>query len=184
MPKIGPDDSIVGIVGDDVGLMVRGFSAALQDSQILVQRSVLDLVLATLPMSGSGFQKDTRLEEQLLLVRSMASVVLRRDLSLSRRLYTWLLGSSESSDTQISYFRQNGLTLLRDTFVDDFSEREGETGDLADRQKPYKVMLSLLDKWEISFPRHRRSYWILCDLSCACMRQERSQRKYVFAEAA
>ena len=152
MPKIGPEDSIVGIVGDDVGLMVRGFSAALQDSQILVQRSVLDLVLATLPISGSGFQRDTRREEQLLLVRAMTGVVLRRDLSLSRRLYTWLLGLSDDSAVQIAHLRKNGLLLLHEAFILDFQDVEIESADLAVRQKPFKVLLSLLDKWEISFP--------------------------------
>lgn len=152
MPKIGPGDSIVGIVGDDVGLMVRGFSAALMDSQTLVQRAVLDLVLATLPMNGSGFQHDTRREERILLVRSMSGVVLRRDLSLSRRLYTWLLGPSEDSQSQMDFLRAHGLELLQESLGSDFIEQEDDSADVADRQRPYKTMLSLLDKWEIGFP--------------------------------
>lgn len=57
MPKIRPEDSIAPIVGDDVGLMVRAFTSALEDSQVLVQRATLDLVLTTLQTDGSGFQK-------------------------------------------------------------------------------------------------------------------------------
>lgn len=152
MPKIGPQDSIVGIVGDDVGLMVRGFSAALLDSQPLVQRAVLDLVLVTLPISGSGFQHDTRREERLLLVQSMSTVVLRRDLSLSRRLYSWLLGPSEDSAEQMAHLRLHGLDLLAEGLVSDIVEQENSSTDALERQRPYKTMLSLLDKWEIGFP--------------------------------
>lgn len=152
MPKIGSEDSIAMIVGQDVGLMVRGFSAALQDSQILVQRAALDIVAATLPLDGVGFQKDTRLEEKLLLLRVMTGVVLRRDLSLSRRLYSWLLGRAEDSETQVQYFKQNGLSLLRQSLIVELVETTRDTEDLAAKQRPYKVILSLLDKWEISYP--------------------------------
>jgi hypothetical protein len=46
-------------------------------------------------------------------MRAVTGVVLRRDLSLSRRLYTWLLGSSDSPDTQMAHLREHGLDLLR-----------------------------------------------------------------------
>lgn len=45
-------------------------------------------------------------------MRAVSGVVLRRDLSLSRRLYTWLLGSSDSSETQIQHLKDHGLELL------------------------------------------------------------------------
>lgn len=152
MPKIGSEDSIAMIVGQDVGLMVRGFSAALQDSQILVQRAALDIVAATLPLDGVGFQKDTRLEEKLILLRVMTGVVLRRDLSLSRRLYSWLLGRAEDSEAQVQYFKQHGLQLLRQALIVELLETIRDSEDLAAKQRPYKVVLSLLDKWEISYP--------------------------------
>jgi hypothetical protein len=44
------------IVGKDVGLMVRGFAAALEDPQLLVQRGILDLLTTTLKIDGSGFK--------------------------------------------------------------------------------------------------------------------------------
>lgn len=45
------------IVGQDVGLMVRGFAAALEDPQILVQRGILDLLATTLKLDSIGFKK-------------------------------------------------------------------------------------------------------------------------------
>lgn len=152
MPKIGSEDSLAMIVGQDVGLMVRGFSAALEDSQILVQRATLDIVAATLRLDGVGFQKDTRLEEQLILMRAMTGVVLRRDLSLSRRLYSWLLGPAEEFEAQVQYFKLNGLRLLRQALVLELFESHRNNEGMAARQRPYKVILSLLDKWEISYP--------------------------------
>lgn len=46
-------------------------------------------------------------------MRSASTVVLRRDLSLSRRLYTWLLGSDDNPDSQVAHLRTHGLDLLR-----------------------------------------------------------------------
>lgn len=46
-------------------------------------------------------------------MRAISGVVLRKDLSLSRRLYSWLLGPSESSEMQIAYLKEHGLELLR-----------------------------------------------------------------------
>lgn len=44
------------LVGDDIGLMIRAFAAALQDNQLLVQRGALDLLITALPMNSSGFR--------------------------------------------------------------------------------------------------------------------------------
>lgn len=55
MPRFELDQSITASVGEDVGLMVRGFSAALEDSNILVQRGILDLILNHLRLDSFGF---------------------------------------------------------------------------------------------------------------------------------
>ena len=65
----------------------------------------------TVPLTN--FHRSTRKDDQILLMRSVIGVVLRRDLSLSRRLYTWLLGPSDASETQVEYLKQHGLDLLR-----------------------------------------------------------------------
>lgn len=55
----------------------------------------------------------TRRDDQILLMRAVTGVVLRRDLSLSRRLYTWLLGPSDHSDAQVAHLKEHGLDLLK-----------------------------------------------------------------------
>ena len=95
---------------------------------------------------------DTRREEQLILMHAMTGVVLRRDLSLSRRLYTWLLGTSEDSESQIMHLRQNGLSLLHDALIKGINDVDYDAANLTARQQPYKIIISLLDKWEIGYP--------------------------------
>jgi hypothetical protein len=41
------------VLGDDAGLMVRAFSATVGDSQLLVQRAMLDLMVVHFPI-GNG----------------------------------------------------------------------------------------------------------------------------------
>ncbi|GAA6010233.1 hypothetical protein JCM11491_005403 [Sporobolomyces phaffii] len=135
------------VVGQDVGLMVRGFAAALEDPQILVQRGTLELLITTLKLDSVGF-RNMRQGDKILLMRAAIGVVLRRDLSLSRRLYTWLLGPSEFSDQQVNHLRNHGLELLRLALKIEMDEQSSRTGTI-ERQRPFKIFISLLDKWEI-----------------------------------
>ena len=89
-----------------------------------------------------------RQEDKVLLVRAAIGVVLRRDLSLSRRLYTWLLGASDSSEQQIDHLRTHGLDLLRLALKSEMDQQSTEMETL-ERQRPFKIFISLLDKWEI-----------------------------------
>lgn len=154
MPQFEPDRSISTMVGEDVGLMVRGFAAALEDSNILVQRGILDLILSHSRLNSYGFINDTRHPDKLLLTRAALGVVLRRDLSLSRRLYTWLLGpmpaTEEPAGQQLNYFRKYGLALVTESLREDM---QAEYVDLVvERQRPFKIFIALLDKWEIGGP--------------------------------
>ena len=55
---------------------------------------------------------ESETQDQELLVRAACAVVLQREVSLSRRVYTWLLGKGESPEKQIAYFRTYGLEIL------------------------------------------------------------------------
>ena len=105
---------ISGIVGSDMGLMIRAFASALEDDNLLVRRAILDLLLQSLRLDGLALKK-AQLEDRSLLMRAAAGVVLRRDSSLNRRLYTWLLGSDEASEVQITYLKTHSLELLTST---------------------------------------------------------------------
>lgn len=45
----------------------------------------------------------------LLLTYAALALVLRKDLSLNRRLYRWLLGPNEESSRQADHFTKAGL---------------------------------------------------------------------------
>jgi len=97
-----------------MGLMIRAFAAALEDENLLVRRSGLDILLQSIKVNGFITRKAQR-ADRMILMRAATGVVLRRDLSLNRRLYTWLLGHEEKSDLQIAYLKENALDLLTAT---------------------------------------------------------------------
>lgn len=101
-------------MGGDVGLMVRAFAAALEDDDLLVRRGSLDLLLQSLRIDSVAMKR-AQSEDRAILMRAATSVVLRRDLSLNRRLYSWLLGPDEHSQNQIRYLKENALELLSST---------------------------------------------------------------------
>lgn len=102
-------------------------------------------------MANSIENREAELSDKQLLIDSATSVVLQKELSLSRRVYTWLLGTSESPNDQVDYFKAHGLDLLSSTLLlkmkKSMVEEDGGRDD--DPQKPFKIFLSLLDKWEI-----------------------------------
>jgi hypothetical protein len=69
-------------------------------------------------------------------------VVLRRDMSLNRRLYLWLLGP----ESQSTYFSQYAVGALSDGLKKLLSQQDNF---LPDPIRVSKIALALLDKWEI-----------------------------------
>lgn len=94
--------------------MIRAFSSALEDDDLLVRRGALDLLLQSLRIDGVALRRSQG-EDRIILMRAASSVVLRRDLSLNRRLYSWLLGPSEDSQQQMVYLKTYSLQLLSHT---------------------------------------------------------------------
>lgn len=94
--------------------MIRAFAAALEDDNLLVRRSALDMLLQTMRIDSAAIKRAQH-EDSTILMKAAISVVLRRDLSLNRRLYTWLLGPDEKSEAQSAYLRQHALQLLSST---------------------------------------------------------------------
>ena len=146
MPPVQDEQDPTVLIGRDLGLMVRGLAHALDDNLLLVRRTVLEILVTHLQIDKPLFRSFIKHPDQILLVRSALNVVLRKDLSLNRRLYTWLLGADEAPDRQTAFFRQNGLDLVRSALEQGFQDHED---DPAARQKPYRIFVSLLDKWEI-----------------------------------
>ncbi|KAF8273824.1 Dopey, N-terminal-domain-containing protein [Lactarius quietus] len=123
LPRLIAGKDFQTMLGHDVGLMIRAFAAALEDDNILRASN----------------------EDRTIIMRAATSVVMRRDLSLNRRLYTWLLGPDENAEQQIAYLRAHSLGLLQTTLRTEMSSPSTEYPE----SRPFKVFISLLDKWEI-----------------------------------
>jgi len=82
--------------------MIRAFAAALEDENLLVRRSALDLLLQSMRVDSSAVKR-AQADDGTILMRAAISVVLRRDLSLNQRLHSWLFGPGEKSEKQIEF---------------------------------------------------------------------------------
>ncbi|KAM8870669.1 protein DOP1A isoform 1-T3 [Spinachia spinachia] len=159
--KLSMEDQLY-IIGSDIELMVEAVSTSVQDSSVLVQRSTLDLILFCFP-----FHMSQAIRPDMIRILSAAlHVVLRRDMSLNRRLYAWLLGfdnngvitgprstrQSNPEEHASRYFNTFSKDLLVQAMVGILQgkARGGEEESvLMHDLKPFRILISLLDKPEL-----------------------------------
>ncbi|VDO46208.1 unnamed protein product [Haemonchus placei] len=77
-------DDQIAIVGDHVAALC---ATASDSGSPLVQRNLLDFLCAAFPLDSTNLTR----EDFVQLIMRCVFVVLRRDMSLNRRLYTWLM---------------------------------------------------------------------------------------------
>lgn len=157
------------IVSPEPGLLIRCFISGLSDSQILVQRGFLDLLVTHLPLNSHILQTKVGNEDLDRLVAAAMLVLLRRDMSLNRRLWSWFLGpepkdqdlsesrssspnsqrkpsNSVNSDSQLRYFANHGRASLERCVLKMLHNPNNEPSQ---RARPFRIFLSLMDRWEI-----------------------------------
>ncbi|XP_062837276.1 protein dopey-1 isoform X2 [Anolis carolinensis] len=148
--KLSMEDQLY-IIGSDIELMVEAVSTSVQDSSVLVQRSTLDLILFCFPFHMS---QATRPDMVRILSASL-HVVLRRDMSLNRRLYAWLLGPrstrhSNPEEHATYYFNTFSKDMLVQAMVGILQINvRAEESTLMQDLKPFRILISLLDKPEL-----------------------------------
>ncbi|XP_011859860.1 PREDICTED: protein dopey-1 homolog isoform X1 [Vollenhovia emeryi] len=143
------------IMGTNTKIMISALCAGVQDTSVLVQRSALDFLLIGFPMHNSQLTH----QDMILLIRAALVTILRRDMSLNRRLFAWLLGTEVSTsilkkktpataDTKenVTYFDMYSKEMLVEAIKYLLKEVcEENSQDL----KPYRILVSLLDKVDI-----------------------------------
>lgn len=149
------------IISPEPGLLVRCFATGLCDDNSLIQRGFLDLLVTHLPLNAAILQNASYRKDLDVLVRAAITVVLRRDMGLNRRLWAWLTDiDSKTPETATSpmspvttqttlsndYFLSFGLPSIVRAVQAMLSEPSAHPGP---RTIPFRVMLSLMDKWEI-----------------------------------
>ncbi|XP_069091714.1 protein dopey-1 isoform X2 [Pleurodeles waltl] len=148
--KLSMEDQLY-IIGSDIELMVEAVSTSVQDSSVLVQRSTLDLILFCFPFHMSQATRP----DMIRILSAALHVVLRRDMSLNRRLYAWLLGPrstrhSNPEEHAAYYFSAFSKDLLVQAMVGILQCKErGEESTLVQDLKPFRILISLLDKPEL-----------------------------------
>ncbi|KAI1093583.1 putative regulator of reproduction dopa [Rostrohypoxylon terebratum] len=155
------------VTSPEPGLLLRCFASGLGDEQLLIQRGFLDLLVTHLPLHSKVLQKRVKSDDLELLLRAAAGVVTRRDMSLNRRLWAWFLGpeppnqehengpESPSSpvdhhgylNSKTSYFEEYGLHPLTRALL--AMIRSASSSNPIERARPYRICLSLMDRWEI-----------------------------------
>ena len=131
-----------------------------------MQRSLLDFLTVAFPLHNSQLTHS----DMAKIVKASINILMRRDMSLNRRFYAWLLGTgthiishpsigeskskgdkSADSETELSYFEKYSKDLL----VQALKHKLTEKSDVPDKEKkisvlrPFRILISLLDKPEI-----------------------------------
>ena len=142
------------------GLLIRCFAAGLSDPQMLIQRSFLDLLVTHVPMHSPALQNKAERSDIDRLMTAALTILLRRDMSLNKRLWAWFLGpepKGENSSTPQSAASETGSPQLHyfETFARYPLERCMSSMFHADIKAPsqlvhpFRISLSLMDRWEI-----------------------------------
>ncbi|KAH8815002.1 Dopey, N-terminal-domain-containing protein [Xylogone sp. PMI_703] len=154
------------VTSPEPGLLLRCFAAGLADEQLLIQRGFLDLLVTHLPLHSSVLQGRVKREDLELLITAAIGVVTRRDMSLNRRLWAWLLGPEpvstepeERAESPTSTSAENPHILSRTHYFEQYGLRpltqallkmiNSEYTSPVDRARPFRICLSLMDRWEI-----------------------------------
>ena len=155
------------VTSPEPGLLLRCFAAGLGDEQILIQRGFLDLLVTHLPLNSQVLQAKVKPDDMDLLLRAAVGVVIRRDMSLNRRLWAWFLGPEPANQenesgtepnspsdqhqgyftSKTSYFEEYGLHPLTRALLAMISSASESSP--AERARPFRICLSLMDRWEI-----------------------------------
>ena len=180
LPQVGSSDgtrpvtnhdaitpSVQDIVTPEPGLLFRCFATGLQDEQPLVQRGFLDLLVTHLPLSSSTLQKAESRHDLVILVSAAMSIVLRRDMGLNRRLWSWFLGNDEKTDAGLDAIKSpidasRPPTVAHSTYFSDFGMNavveslqgmlHKSTAGPTQRARPFRLLVSLLDRNAVGGP--------------------------------
>lgn len=140
------------------GLLVRAFATAVdtrtnfnQATDIIVIRGFFDLLLSHLPLSSEVIKSVVSPQDKELLIMACCNVTLKRDMSLNRRLWAWLLGPESNDETsdkvgKATYFETNVSAVLEKGLLSLV-----HSNDLLDKLKAFRISNALImDRWEIS----------------------------------
>ena len=149
------------------GLLIRSFVCGLSDPHPLIQRGFLDLLVSNLPLSSPVLQERVSKSDFDRLTTAAVCVLLRRDMSLNRRVWSWLLGpepkdtggvtpstdvhapgilSASDDSQQLRHFAQFGQASVERCLLAMLEHHDVRP---IEKARPFRICLSLMDRWEI-----------------------------------
>ncbi|QBM91065.1 Dopey, N-terminal [Metschnikowia aff. pulcherrima] len=144
-------------LASEPGLIVRAFAAALntrlsfnQATDIIVMRGFFDLLLSHLPLDSPVMLEVVSPVDKQLLIMACCKVTLKKDMSLNRRLWKWLLGPDSLEDLsnlqdQKAYFEKTALSMVESGL------KALLASDAQLKLDAYNIVLAMImDRWEIS----------------------------------
>ncbi|NXB00796.1 DOP2 protein, partial [Cnemophilus loriae] len=155
------------MLGTDYKLTIKSLCVSVLDSNVLVQRNTLEAILFFFPFYTALDCKEStillRRADLVYILSAATQTLLRRDMSLNRRLYAWLLGSdikggtfapdsTTSEDHAVYFFGKYSKDLLVESLIVILHQKFPESDPEEQHQaylKPFRILISLLDKPEI-----------------------------------
>ncbi|CAK7909265.1 protein dopey [[Candida] anglica] len=155
-------------ISPEPGLLIRAFATSISSTtsmvsanDIIVVRGFFDLLLTHLPLDCEVLTQVASERDRELLMSSCCSITLKKDMSLNRRLWNWLLGpdtevsineTKKTGDserlTRSEYLQNYGLETLSTILLNSINDRQVSKEK---RVNAFKISLFLImDKWEIS----------------------------------
>lgn len=143
IPKVCPspskslDNTILDINGENLGLMVLSLRLMLNDNSVLVNRGALDILCKHFPMSDDILPRN----ETLSLLIIALQLFQTRDVSLTRRVKSWLQGDSQD---QNQYLPNKALQLFIEAIK--IIMESSNPNDSQSVLRPYKMLSEALNQ--------------------------------------
>lgn len=143
------DNSARVVISPEPGIFIRGLCCGLSDPNVLVQRGFLDILVKNVPVSSPALSKCPP-EDFKSLLYTACSTIARKDMSLNRRLWSWLLGpdpdiTDNEHMTRAEYFKRYGATALVDVLKEKIS-----SSDPQQLSQICVIVHGLMDRWELA----------------------------------
>ncbi|PWA03782.1 hypothetical protein BB558_000033 [Smittium angustum] len=146
LPVMDSPQQIDEIFGHNANLITGGLCSSLQDESVMTVRAALDLLVLKFPLDKNALPENYYVE----LVRYSIQILLRKDMSLNRRLYMWWLGGSDDSKKQLEHFVENSLCFVVTMFKNWFSTISKNEFEYKELLIPFRILVALMDKHDIA----------------------------------
>jgi len=107
-------------LGNSPRLVASAIAASLRDPKALVVRGVLDLMLGYFPLGTERFSK----EMEIVHCQNCLAILLRRDVSLSRRVLAWLHGTTAQDLSSDDVLADNCASILQLAIMSQIKDTE------------------------------------------------------------